>query len=153
MDNEELLYRDGNIAVRGAVELVSALPLESWALVTSASRGVAEMRLECAGVPVPAVLISSDDVRRGKPDPEGYLMAAGQLGIEPDHCLVIEDTPAGLEAARKAGMQVLAITTTFPPADLTAATCMPDFTRLKVSRVEASGKPRLELRVSAGDRI
>src|SRR5205823_10428895 len=113
LNEEELLYREGNVAIRGAVEIVSALPPGTWALVTSASRRVAEMRLECAGLPTPAVLISSDDVRRGKPDPEGYLRAAEQLGAAPDHCLVIEDTPAGLEAARTAGMQVLAITTTF----------------------------------------
>ncbi|MGI9073065.1 MAG: HAD-IA family hydrolase [Bryobacteraceae bacterium] len=153
LDQEELLYRDGNVAVRGAVELVSALPVGSWALVTSASRRVAEMRLECAGVPVPAVLISSDDVRSGKPDPEGYLMAAGQLGVESDRCLVIEDTPAGLEAARRAGMQVVAITTTFPAAELSAATCIADVTYVEVGQIEASGKPRFELRVSAGNRI
>jgi mannitol-1-/sugar-/sorbitol-6-phosphatase len=153
LDQEELLYREGNVAVRGAVELVSALPTGSWALVTSASRRVAEMRLECAGLPVPVVLISSDDVQRGKPDPEGYLIAARQLAVEPEHCLVIEDTPAGLEAARRAGMQVLAITTTFPAAELSAATCIADFTYLEVGQTEASGKPRLELRVTAGNRI
>lgn len=153
LDQEELLYREGNVAVRGALELVSALPVGSWALVTSASRRVAEMRLECAGLPLPAILISSDNVRRGKPDPEGYLMAAGQLGVEPDHCLVIEDTPVGLEAARKAGMQVLAITTTFPAAELSAATCIADFTCLEVRHIQASGKPQFELRVTAGNRV
>jgi mannitol-1-/sugar-/sorbitol-6-phosphatase len=153
LDQEELLSREGNVAVRGAVELVSALPAGHWALVTSASRCVAEMRLQCAGLPVPPVLISSDDVRRGKPDPEGYLIAAEQLGIEPEHCLVIEDTPAGLEAARRAGMQVLAITTTFPAAELSAATWISDFTCLEVGQTEASGKPRFELRVTADNRI
>jgi mannitol-1-/sugar-/sorbitol-6-phosphatase len=153
LDQEELLYRDGNIAVRGAVELVSALPVGSWALVTSASRRVAEMRLECAGLPLPAVLVSSDDVRRGKPDPEGYLMAADRLGVAPERCLVIEDTPTGLKAAQKAGMQVLAITTTFPAAELNAATCIADFTCLELRQTEASGKPRFELRVTAGNRI
>jgi mannitol-1-/sugar-/sorbitol-6-phosphatase len=153
LDQEELLYREGNVAVRGAAELVSALPAGTWALVTSASRRVAEMRLQCAGLPVPGVLISSDDVRRGKPDPEGYLIAAEQLGMEPEHCLVIEDTPAGLEAARRAGMQVLAITTTFHAAELSAATCIADFTDLEVGQTAASGKPRLQLRVTAGNCI
>lgn len=153
LDREELLYREGNVAVRGAVELVSALPAGSWALVTSASRRVAEMRIECAGLPVPTVLVSSDDIRRGKPDPEGYLMAAGQLAVEPEHCLVVEDTPAGLEAARRAGMQILAITTTFSAAELSARTCIADFTCLEVGQTEASGKPRFELRVTAGDRV
>jgi mannitol-1-/sugar-/sorbitol-6-phosphatase len=153
LDQEELLYRDGNVAVRGAVELVSALPVGSWALVTSASKHVAEMRLECAGLPRPSVLVSSDDVGRGKPDPEGYLMAARQLGVEPEHCVVIEDTPTGLEAARSAGMQLLAITTTFPAAELSAATCIADFTCLEVGQTDGSGKTRFKLRVSGGNGI
>jgi mannitol-1-/sugar-/sorbitol-6-phosphatase len=153
LNEEELRYRDGNVAVRGALDIVSALPFGTWALVTSASRRVAEMRLECAGLPVPAVLISSDDVRLGKPDPEGYLMAAERLGVAPARCLVIEDTPAGLEAAQRAGMDALAITTTFPAAELNAMTCIPNFTCLEVSETELPGNLRLELRVRTGDRI
>ena len=153
LNEEELRYREGNVAVQGALDIVSALPNRSWALVTSASRRVAEMRLECAGLPTPAVLISSDDVRLGKPHPEGYLMAAEQLGVAPAHCLVIEDTPAGLEAAQRAGMDALAITTTFPAAELNAMTYIPNFTCLQVSETELPGKLRLELRVTAGDRI
>jgi sugar-phosphatase len=148
LNEEELLYREGNVAIRGAVEIISALPTRSWALVTSASRPVAEMRLECAGLPAPAVLISSDDVRLGKPDPEGYLMAAERLGVAPEHCLVIEDTPAGLEAARTAGMQALAITTTFPATELNAAICITDLTCLEVRKTEVQGKLRFELRVT-----
>jgi sugar-phosphatase len=148
LNEEELLYREGNVAIRGAVEIVSALPAESWALVTSASRRVAEMRLECAGLPAPPVLISSDDVGRGKPDPEGYLSAAERLGVAPERCLVIEDTPAGLEAARTAGMQALAITTTFPATELNAAICIADFTCLQVRNSRESGTLRLELRVT-----
>jgi sugar-phosphatase len=113
------------------------------------------MRLECAGLPAPAVLISSDDVHRGKPDPEGYLIAAERLGVAPEHCLVIEDTPAGLEAARTAGMQALAITTTFPATELNAAICIADFTCLQVRNSRESATLRLELRVteSVRDRI
>ncbi|MFL6354725.1 MAG: HAD-IA family hydrolase [Bryobacteraceae bacterium] len=149
LDEEELLYREGNVAVPGAVHIIAALPLGSWALVTSASRRVAEMRLECADLPAPAVLVSSDDVRRGKPDPEGYLMAAERLGVAPERCLVVEDTPTGLEAARRAGMDVLGITTTFQASELAAATCIADFTAVQVGQTEGSGTPRLELRVSA----
>jgi sugar-phosphatase len=136
LNEEELLYREGNVAIRGAVEIVSALPAESWALVTSASRRVAEMRLECAGLPAPPVLISSDDVGRGKPDPEGYLSAAERLGVAPERCLVIEDTPAGLEAARTAATQ------------LDAAVCIADFTCVEFRKTEVQGKLRLELRVT-----
>ena len=80
-------------------------------------------------------------------------MAAERLGVAPERCLVIEDTPAGLEAARRAGMAVLGITTTFPAAELSAATCIADFTCLEVGQAEGSGKPRLELRVTTHDRI
>jgi mannitol-1-/sugar-/sorbitol-6-phosphatase len=152
LDEEELRYREGNLAVQGALDLVSALPVGSWGLVTSASRRVAEMRLECAGLPTPAALISSDDVRLGKPDPEGYLMAAKRLGVVPECCLVIEDTPAGLEAARRAGMDVLGITTTFPAAELSATTCIGDFTCVQIGSAQTPGNLRLELRVITGDR-
>jgi mannitol-1-/sugar-/sorbitol-6-phosphatase len=148
LDEEELLYREGNVAVQGAVDIVSALPVGSWALVTSASRRVAEMRLDCAGLPMPVVLISSDDVHLGKPDPEGYLMAAERLGVTPERCLVIEDTPAGLEAARRAGMTALGITTTFPAAELNVTTWIDDFTCLQVRNNGEPGSPRLELRVT-----
>jgi sugar-phosphatase len=150
LDEEELQYREGNLAVQGAIELVSALPVGSWGLVTSASRRVAEMRLQCAGLPMPDVLISSDDVRLGKPDPEGYLLAAKRLGVAPEHCLVIEDTPAGLEAARRAGMDVLGITTTFPANELGARKCIADFRSVQVCDTEVPGKLRLELRVTHG---
>jgi mannitol-1-/sugar-/sorbitol-6-phosphatase len=152
LNEEELRYREGNVAVRGALEIVSALPFASWALVTSASRRVAEMRLECAGLPVPAVLISSDDVRVGKPHPEGYLMAAERLGVAPARCLVIEDSPAGLEAAQRAGMDALAITTTFPAAELNAAACIADFTFVQIDNAEPRGNFRLQVRVTTSDR-
>lgn len=152
LDEEELQYREGNLAVQGALELVSALPLGNWGLVTSASRRVAEMRLDCAGLPTPNVLISSDDVRVGKPDPEGYLMAAERLGVLPERCLVIEDTPAGLEAARRAGMAVLGITTSFPANELDATTCIADFRSLRVCDTDVPGKVPLELRVRRGYR-
>lgn len=151
LDGEELLYREGNIAVQGAAEILSALPIGSWALVTSASRAVAEMRLECAGLTKPAVLVSSNDVHRGKPDPEGYFIAAKRLGVAPERCLVIEDTPAGLEAARRAGMETLAITTAFTRGELNANTYIADFTGLRVANIEASGNLRLELCVTALD--
>jgi sugar-phosphatase len=151
LDAEELLYREGNTAVLGAAEILSALPVECWGLVTSASKRVAEMRLECAGLMRPGVLVSSDDVRHGKPDPEGYLIAAKRLGVAPERCLVIEDTPAGLEAARRAGMDTLGITTTFPQAELKAAICIADFTCLRLGRTEDAGNLSLELHVTALD--
>ena len=81
---------------------------------------VAEARLRAAGIDPPAALVTADDVRRGKPDPEPYLLGAARLGVEPARCLVIEDAPAGLAAGRAAGMQTVGVATTHEAADLDA---------------------------------
>lgn len=93
----------------GALELLDQLPDGSWAVVTSASRHVARARLRQSGVPVPRVLITADDVRSGKPEPEPYLAAADALGVAPADCLVVEDAPAGVASARAAGAWVAGV--------------------------------------------
>jgi sugar-phosphatase len=133
LEQEELTAREGIIAVGGASQLLRRLKEHQWAVVTSASRALATVRLECAGLPVPPLLISADDVSRGKPDPEGYLKAADGLGVPNDHCVVVEDTPAGILAGRKAGMTVLALSTTFAPDHLLGALCVPDFKEVQFS--------------------
>jgi beta-phosphoglucomutase-like phosphatase (HAD superfamily) len=92
------------VAALGAAELVAALDHWQlpWAVVTSADRKLAEARLGAAGIE-PPVLVTADDVINGKPDPEGYLIAAGRLRVEPGHCLVVEDSAPGLAAGRAAG--------------------------------------------------
>jgi mannitol-1-/sugar-/sorbitol-6-phosphatase len=67
------------------------------------------------------VLVSADDVRRGKPDPEGYLCAAALLGADPARCLVVEDAPAGIAAARAAGARTVGVATTHEPEELAEA--------------------------------
>ncbi len=131
LEAEELRARDGIVAVGGAFQLLSRLKQHEWAVVTSASWALATVRLECAGLPIPPVLISGDDVLRGKPDPEGYLKAADCLGVPPSHCVVVEDTPAGILAGRNAGMTVLAISTTFAPEHLLGASWVPDFNEVE----------------------
>jgi sugar-phosphatase len=69
--------------------------------------------LHYCGLPVPKVLVTSDDVTNGKPDPEPYLKGAAGLGFEPADCLVIEDAPAGIQSARAGGMKVVGITSTY----------------------------------------
>jgi sugar-phosphatase len=96
----------------GALEIVGALGPMMWAVVTSGSRAVASARLRAAKFPVPRVLVSADDVRTGKPDPEGYLAAAKRLGRAPADCLVVEDTSAGVAAGNAAGAQTLGLLTT-----------------------------------------
>jgi sugar-phosphatase len=104
-------------AVPGAAALLSALPPDRWAVVTSAGRKLAAARLAGVGLPVPRVLVGADDVVRGKPSPEGYLRAAGLFGVAPERCVVMEDTPAGAQAGRAAGARVIGLRTTFPSVD------------------------------------
>jgi sugar-phosphatase len=131
-DTAELEDREGIQAIRGAVEFVSALPEGRWAVVTSASRKLAELRLECAGLTIPRVLVSADDVQLGKPHPEPYLLAATRLGVQPDRCLVIEDARAGVESALAAGMQVIAITTTLSSEELGCVHSIASFNELRI---------------------
>lgn len=96
-------------ACAGALELIAQLPAGSWAVVTSGNRPVAQARLRAAGFDDPAVLISADDITAGKPDPQGYEMAARLLGVVPQACVVVEDAVAGLQAAAAAGMRAVAV--------------------------------------------
>ncbi|MEU9983631.1 HAD-IA family hydrolase [Streptomyces sp. NPDC050856] len=109
----------------GTLELLSALPRDRWAVVTSATRPLAEARLREAGIDAP-VVVAADDITRGKPDPEPYLLAAARLGAEPSACVVFEDAPAGLAAGRAAGMTTVALTTTHDRSQLTADAVVPD---------------------------
>lgn len=96
---EEIADTEGIVAVPGALELLTSLPKDRWAIVTSASRELAVRRMHAAGLPLPRILVSADDVTRGKPDPEGYLTAARRLRVRPAAAIVFEDAEAGLLAA------------------------------------------------------
>lgn len=109
LDARELADMDGVVAIPGAADLLAALPQAGWAVVTSANRELAHRRIAAAGLPLPRVLVSSGDVLRGKPDPEGYLSAARQLGARISHSLVVEDTSVGLAAGRAAGASLLRV--------------------------------------------
>ena len=100
---------EGIVGVCGAREFVDRFGQDQWAVVTSAGRHLAVKRLLAAGLPIPEVLITAEDVGRGKPDPQGYLLAAERLGASPNRCLVFEDAPAGIEAGMRAGCDVVAI--------------------------------------------
>ena len=88
--------------IPGAAKLLAAIPAGRWATVTSASRDLAHARLSAAGLTAPEVLITAGDVRHGKPHPEGYLAAAQRLSVSAVQCVVVEDAPAGIRAARAA---------------------------------------------------
>ena len=108
---DELEIQHAGVAepIAGARTLLAALPPARWALVTSASQRVARHRLASAGLPLPRWLIGAEEVVRGKPDPEPYLLAARRLGLAPADCLVFEDAPAGIRSALQAGCQVVQI--------------------------------------------
>lgn len=104
-----------------ASELLRSLPNNSWAVVTSGNLTTAMTRLRYGEFPSPPVLITADDVGQGKPDPEAYLLAAKRLSVTPEQCVVIEDAPAGIEAAHAGGMRAIAVSTTHPPQALIKA--------------------------------
>jgi mannitol-1-/sugar-/sorbitol-6-phosphatase len=108
----------GGDPLAGAAELLHETPAGRLAVVTSCSAPLAAARLEGARLPTPAVLITSDMTDRGKPFPDPYLAGAAALGADPADCLVIEDAPAGVAAARAAGMAVWAVTTTHVAGEL-----------------------------------
>ena len=101
---------DGVAPVPGAIDFVKRLPPDRWAVVTSASVPLARARLNAAGVTPPAVMITAEDVERGKPDPAGYLKAAATLGFDIADCLVFEDAEAGIKAGEAAGADVIVVT-------------------------------------------
>jgi mannitol-1-/sugar-/sorbitol-6-phosphatase len=109
---------DGLSVFAGASRLLDGLPGTRWAIVTSGTRRLATTRLDHVGLRRPAVLVTADDVRRGKPAPDPYLLAAERLGLEPRRCVVVEDAPAGVAAARAAGARVIGVASTMAPAVL-----------------------------------
>jgi mannitol-1-/sugar-/sorbitol-6-phosphatase len=109
------------VPVLGASEVLRALAPGRWAAVTSGPRLLMQQRLLAAGLPVPSVMVTSEDVRAGKPDPEGFKKAAAALGVPTSKCIVFEDSPAGVAAGKAAGAFVVALTTTHSPDALAAA--------------------------------
>jgi sugar-phosphatase len=121
VEQMEIDDKDGVTPLPGAAALLDKLPADRFAIVTSATRPLAVARLGYAGLPVPRHMITADDVVNGKPSPEPYLKGAALLGFAAKDCLVFEDAPAGVAAARAAGMQVVALTTTYHRRKLEAA--------------------------------
>ncbi|HEY6769777.1 MAG TPA: HAD family hydrolase [Candidatus Sulfotelmatobacter sp.] len=121
LEGMEAKDRDNVAVMPGAADLLQSIPTERWCVVTSGTRHLASARLAMVGLPVPKVLITADDVANGKPHPEPYLKGADLLGFAARDCLVIEDAPAGIDAARAGGMKVIALTSTFATQQLSAA--------------------------------
>jgi sugar-phosphatase len=124
LERSETSDTEGLTALPGARALLSG-PL-TLAIVTSCTRRLALVRLRGCDLPVPAVMVCSDDVSAGKPDPEPYRIGAQRLGVDPGACVALEDAPAGIASATAAGAAVIAVRTTHADAELVGADAIVD---------------------------
>jgi sugar-phosphatase len=134
------------VEIPGAAAFVAALPPERWAIVTSAPRTLAEVRLRAAGLGTPGVMVTADDVSQGKPAPDCFLLAAERLGVAARDCLVWEDAPAGIAAGEAAGADVMVVTQTHHAPLETSHGTIVDYAALAV---EVAADGRLSLRETA----
>jgi mannitol-1-/sugar-/sorbitol-6-phosphatase len=146
IENHEAHDQSGVVVMPGAIDLVNSIPVGRWGVVTSGSRLLATNRLRHCGLPVPEVLVTSDDVTNGKPDPEPYLRGATKMRVSPEECVVIEDAPAGIQSARAGGMKVIGLASTYKPAQLTAADSVAH--ALNRIHVSSNGTERLVIEVA-----
>lgn len=106
------------VVLPGARALTQSLPAGRWTIVTSATRELLAARLAAAQLPMPQQTVSADDVERGKPDPQPYLLGAQRLGFHASQCIVVEDAPEGTRAGKAAGARVLGVAGTVPAQEL-----------------------------------
>jgi sugar-phosphatase len=132
----ELAEVEGIVPVPGSVAALAALPDERVAIATSCNERLARARLAAGGVQAPTVVVTVDDVERGKPAPDIFLLAAQRLGVAAEDCLVVEDAVQGLAAAAAAGMRTLAVTTTTPAEELRADAVVADLSAVRFESVE-----------------
>jgi sugar-phosphatase len=150
IDSNQASDPDGIKQIDGAYQLVSSFTDNHWAIVTSGIRLLATSRLKNAGLPEPKIFVPSDTIKKGKPDPEGYLKAAALLNVDAKHCLVIEDSPAGVTAGLSAGMTVIAVATTYAVDKLAHAHYrIPKLSVLQAGNLipRNGSKPFVELRI------
>jgi sugar-phosphatase len=144
LEQREASDTEGVKVMPGAAELVRSIPDGRWCVVTSGTRYLAMSRLRLGNLPIPRVLVSADEVVKGKPDPEPFLRGAELLGMPPAECLVIEDAPAGIRAAHAGGMKVIALPSTYPVSQLEEADAV--IRGLRQIRVEwLNGKLRVDV--------
>lgn len=146
IERMEIADVEGIVACPGAAELLRSLPPERWVLVTSSTRPLAMVRLRAGGHAVPKFVITGSDITIGKPHPEPFQKAAAMVGFPASECLVIEDTPAGIQSGKAAGCRVLALRTTMAESILTHA--RPDWivsnlTDVRLVEVTGDGDLRL----------
>jgi sugar-phosphatase len=148
VERQELADLDGVVLLPGARELLDSLPPDRWTIATSCTRALAEVRLQAAGLPIPKNMITSTDVKIGKPDPEPYLKAAAKLGFAASDCVVVEDAAAGVRAGKAAGARVIALLTTMSRRDLEDAGA--DWILHNCAEITASSDEDHSLRLKLG---
>lgn len=136
---------EGLVAIEGAHELSAAIPKASWAIVTSGSTRLANHRLMSVGLTMPKLLVTADDVTEGKPSPQAYLKGAAALGVDPTKCVVFEDSPNGIKAAKAAGATVIAVGVSRGEHDISAADYV--IHDLRDVKVETTGDGNLTIRL------
>jgi sugar-phosphatase len=149
MEQWEIEDTDGVVPLPGVLDLLHALPPEQWAIVTSCTGPLAEVRIRVAGLPRPKQIVTSGDVQRFKPDPDPYLKGAELLGLTPADCVVVEDAPAGIRSGRAAGSRVLALRTTEADELLIAAGAtwiVNDLSKVSLGSIQAGSPLKLSLR-------
>ncbi|MBK5533944.1 HAD-IA family hydrolase [Pseudomonas sp. TH08] len=134
---------EGIVEIPGAAAFLNGLPADRWAMVTSAPRDLALRRMAAAGIPEPAVMITAEDVKAGKPDPAGYILAARRLGLEPRDCLIFEDATVGIQAAEAAGAALMIITTTHQHPLQTSHATLASYADISV-KIDNDGKLHLD---------
>ena len=129
---EEMFRRIIGQSVRpfpGVLNLMLSLKAGKWKMALVSSTPLENIKLIMHALDIAYLfntVVSDSDVSRGKPDPEGFLLAAGRLGVAPDSCVVIEDAVAGVSAAKNAGMKCVAVTNTHPAVRLVEADIIVD---------------------------
>ncbi len=139
IERNEIEDIEGLVAIDGAKELLTSLPRDRWAVVTSGTRALATRRLAVAGLPRPPQMVPADEVMRGKPDPEPYLKGARLIGFDPKTCLVFEDAPSGIKSAKAAGATVIGVPGTYAAEELKGADGLVRSLRDVRARMNGSG--------------
>lgn len=139
IEQREINDTDGLRVLPGAKELLAKLPPKRYTIVTSGTRQLATRRLQVAGLPVPPTMITADDITNGKPDPEPYLAGASALGCDPKRCLVFEDAPSGIRAAKAAGMAAIGVPTTYRAEELAGADVITPSLQAVAVTIDAEG--------------
>ena len=121
VERREIADLEGVVPLPGALDLLASLPPDRWTIVTSCTRPLAEARLRAAGLPLPKTIITSNDIKHGKPHPEPYEKGAAVLRFPPAECIVLEDVPAGVRAGKAAGARVIGFKTTVQESVVSAA--------------------------------